>query len=153
MSNFDSNVYGTLFHFETLNEPLPKGHNGASGPCSHMDSFLRDIGLFGICSGFWKFFLGPFSNVNDRIMQMSDAVSSDCLKTTDIQQSSMKKKYFSNFSESFYDIMHCRWWYLQSLCNLTLRNVVFKVFHNLFTHSFTDWRPSAHLYLCETLLL
>ncbi len=29
---------------------------------------------------------------------------------------------------------------------LTLRNVVFKVFHNLFTHSFTDWRASALLY-------
>ncbi len=28
----------------------------------------------------------------------------------------------------------------QSLCNLTLRNVVFKVFHNLFMYSFTDWR-------------
>ncbi len=24
---------------------------------------------------------------------------------------------------------------LQSLCNLMLRNVVFKLFHNLFTHS------------------
>ncbi len=102
---------------------------------------------------FLEVFLGPFSNVNDRIMQMNDAVSSDWLKTTGIQQSSMKKKDFSNFSESFDDIMHCRWWYLQSLCNLTLRNVVFKVFHNLFTHSFTDWRPSAHLYFCETLPL
>ncbi len=38
-------------------------------------------------------------------------------------------------------------------CNLTLRNVVFKVFHNLFTHSFTDWRASAHLYFWETLPL
>ncbi len=49
---------------------------------------------------------------------------------------------------------HCtRWWDLQSLCNLTLRNVVFKVFHHLFTHSFTDWRASAHLYFWETLPL
>ncbi len=39
---------------------------------------------------------------------------------------------------SFDDVMHYRWWDLQSLCNLMLRNVVFKVFHNLFTHSFTD---------------
>ncbi len=38
-------------------------------------------------------------------------------------------------------------------CNLTLRNVVFKVFHNLFTHSFTDWRASTHLYFWETLPL
>ncbi len=44
---------------------------------------------------------------------------------------------------------HCRWWDLQSLCNLMLRNFVFKVFHNLFTHSFTDWRASAHLYFWE----
>ncbi len=35
----------------------------------------------------------------------------------------------------------------------TLRYVVFKVFHNLFTHSFTDWRASAHLYFWETLPL
>ncbi len=28
----------------------------------------------------------------------------------------------------------------KGFCNLTLRNVVFKVFHNLFTHSFIDWR-------------
>ncbi len=35
---------------------------------------------------------------------------------------------FSSFSESFDDVMHCRWWDLQSLCNLTLRNIVFKVF-------------------------
>ncbi len=29
----------------------------------------------------------------------------------------------------------------------------FDVFHNLFTHSFTDWRASAHLYFWETLPL
>ncbi len=51
-------------------------------------------------------------------------------------------------------LMLCtRWWDLQSLCNLMLRNVVFKVFHHLFTHSFTDWRASAHLYFWETLPL
>ncbi len=48
------------------------------------------------------------------------------------------------------DVMHSRWWDLQSLCNLTSRNVVFKVFQNIFTHSFTDWRASAHLYFWET---
>ncbi len=40
---------------------------------------------------------------------------------------------------------------MQSLCNLTLRNIVFKVFYNLFMHSFTDWRDSTHLYFWETL--
>ncbi len=85
---------------------------------------------------FLEVFLGPFSNVNDRIMPMSDAVSSEGPKTTGIQQRSsalsLMHRDFSSFSESFDDVMHCRWWDLQSLCNLTLRNVVFKVFHNLF---------------------
>ncbi len=49
--------------------------------------------------------------------------------------------------------MHCRWWDLQILCNLTLSNVVFKVFHNLFMHSFTDWRASGHFSFWETLPL
>ncbi len=35
---------------------------------------------------FLEVFLGPFSNVNDRIMPMSDAVSSEGPKTTGIQQ-------------------------------------------------------------------
>ncbi len=35
---------------------------------------------------FLEVFLGPFSNVNDRIMLMSDAVSSEGPKTTGIQQ-------------------------------------------------------------------
>ncbi len=45
-------------------------------------------------AGFWtqrwvlEVFLGPFSNVNDRIMPMSDAVSSEGPKTTGIQQMS-----------------------------------------------------------------
>ncbi len=50
---------------------------------------------------FLEVFLGPFSNVNDRSMPMSDAVTSESPKTTGTQQ---------------------------SLCNLTLRNVAFKVF-------------------------
>ncbi len=37
---------------------------------------------------FLEVFLGPFSNVNDRIMPMSDAVSSEGPKTTGIQQRS-----------------------------------------------------------------
>ncbi len=106
---------------------------------------------------FLEVFLGPFSNVNDRIMLMSDAVSSEGPKTTGIQQRSsalsLTHRDFSSFSETFDDVMHCKWWDLHSLCNLMLRNVVFKVFHNLFTHAFTDWRASAHLYFWETLPL
>ncbi len=37
---------------------------------------------------FLEVFLGPFSNVNDRIMPMSDVVSSEGPKTTGIQQRS-----------------------------------------------------------------
>ncbi len=59
---------------------------------------------------FLEVFLGPFSNVNDRIMLMSDAVSSEGLKTTDIQQRSsalsLTHRDFSSFSESFDDVMH-----------------------------------------------
>ncbi len=36
---------------------------------------------------FLEVFLGPFSNVNDRIMPMGNEVSSECPKTTGIQQS------------------------------------------------------------------
>ncbi len=32
-----------------LNKPWPTGHDGASGPCSHMASFLHDRDLVGIC--------------------------------------------------------------------------------------------------------
>ncbi len=57
----------TIEHFSNLkpsilNEPWPTGHDSASGPCSHMASFLHDIALVGICrwldcvySGFWKY--------------------------------------------------------------------------------------------------
>ncbi len=83
---------------------------------------------------------------------MSDAVSSEGPKTTGIQQRSsalsLTHRDLSSFSESFDDVMHCRWWDLQSLCNLTLRSIVFKVFHNLFTHSFHRLEI-----LCPSLLL
>ncbi len=106
---------------------------------------------------FLEVFLGLFSNVNNRIMPMSDAVSSEGPKTTGIQQRSsalsLTHRDFSSFPETFDDVMHCRWWDLQSLCNLKLRNVVFKIFHNPFTHSFTDWIASAHLSFLETLPL
>ncbi len=61
---------------------------------------------------FLEVFRGPFSNVNDRIMLMSDAVSSESPKTTGIQQRSsalsLTHRDFSSFSESFDDGMHCR---------------------------------------------
>ncbi len=60
---------------------------------------------------FLEVFLSPFSNVNDRIMPMSDAVSSEGLKTKSTQQRSsalsLAHRDFSSFSESF-DVMHCR---------------------------------------------
>ncbi len=54
----------------------------------------------------------PFSNVNDRIMQMSDAVLSEGPKTTSIQQRSsalslMTEILPSSFSESFDECMNC----------------------------------------------
>ncbi len=62
---------------------------------------------------FLEVFLGLFSDVNDRIMPMSDAVSSEGLKTTGIQQRSsalsLTHRDFSSFSVSFEDVMHCRW--------------------------------------------
>ncbi len=104
---------------------------------------------------FLNVFLGPFSNVNDRIMPMSEAVSSEVPKTTGILQKSLAlfhmHRDFSSFSESFDYVIYCRLWNSQSLCNLMLRNVEFKLFHNLFTHSFTDWSAPAHLYFWETL--
>ncbi len=60
-------------------------------------------------------------------MPMSDAVSSEGPKTTGIQQRSsalsLTHRDFSSLFESFDDVMHCIWWDLQSLYNLTLRNV------------------------------
>ncbi len=57
---------------------------------------------------FMEVFLGPFSNVNDRIMPMSDAASSEGPKTMGIQQrSSILSLTHRGFSETF-DVMHCR---------------------------------------------
>ncbi len=101
----------------------------ASGPWSHMAS-TADC-LYG--QWFLEVFLGPFSNVNDRIMSMNYDVSSvssvSGLKTTGIQQRSsalsLTHRYFYSFSELFDDVMLFRWWDLQSLCSLILGNVVF----------------------------
>ncbi len=101
---------------------------------------------------FLEVFLGPFSNVNgQQSCRWVIAVSSEGRwprASTKVFGLSLMHRDFSSFSETFDDVMHCRWWDMQSLCNLTLRNVVFKVFHNLFTHSFKDWES-----LCPSLLL
>ncbi len=66
MSNLDSSDHRTLSTLKQsiLNEPWPTGHDSASGPCSHMASFLHDRALVGIYrwhvglftdSDFWKY--------------------------------------------------------------------------------------------------
>ncbi len=68
----------------------------------------------GLCSPTVVFGSIPGPYVNDRIMPMSDAVSSEGQKTTGIQQRSsalsLTHKDLSSFSETFDDVMHCRWW-------------------------------------------
>ncbi len=83
-----------------------------------MASFLHDRALVGICR--WhgglclptQVFLGPFSNVNERIVQKSDTMSSEGPEITGINQRylalSLKHRDFSSFSETFDDVMHCR---------------------------------------------
>ncbi len=79
-------------------------------------------------------------------MPMSDAVFSQDPKTTGIQQrSSSLSLTHIDFSVSL-NLLRILCNVDDEIYNLTLRNVVFKVFHNLFTHSFRDWRASAHLY-------
>ncbi len=114
MSNLDLSDQ----HFSTLkqsvfNEPWPTGHNSASGPCLHMASLLHDPYLASAdrmadCvyrQWFLEVFLGPFSSVNNIIMPISDAVSSEGPKTTGIQQRSsalsLMHRDFSSFSAKF----------------------------------------------------
>ncbi len=105
---------------------------------------------------FLEVFLGPYINVNDRIMPMSDAVSSEGLKTTGIQQRSsalsLTHRDFSSFSESFDDFMHCRWWDLQSLCNLALRNAFFK-YSTIFLSTLSQTGEPLPIFISERLCL
>ncbi len=145
-----------------------KWHDGASAPCSApaLRHFLHDRALVGICRWHGRLCLPTVvsGSIPGPILVMSMIESCRWVmqivwgpEDHGIQQRSsalfLTHRDFSSFSESFDDVMHCRWWDLQSLCNLMLRNIDFKVFHNLFTHSFTDWRASAHLYFWETLPL
>ncbi len=109
--NLDSSDHrkGYTLKQTILNEPWPTGHDGASGPCSHMASFLHDRALVGTVDCVYiQWFLeifGPFSFDNDTMMPMSDAVSSEGPKTRASQQMSsafsLKHRAFSGFSESF----------------------------------------------------
>ncbi len=159
ISNLDSSDHRTLFQFETNHFWTMFTYGFLLARLSFSWHLQMQICTVDCVYRQWflEVFLGPFSYVNDRIMPLSDAVTSVGPKTTGIQQRSLAlsltHRDFSSFSESFDDVMHCRLWNLQSLCKLTLRNIVFKVFQDLFTHCFTDWRASVHLYLWETLPL
>ncbi len=144
MSNLDLSDHRTLFQFETVhfNESWPTGHNGASEPCSHMASFLHDRDLVGICR--WHAGLCLPTVVSGSIpahlvMSMTESCRwvMLCLLRPRASNKGLRPcplhRDLSSFSESFDDVMHCRWWDSQSLCYLTLRDVVLKVFHNLFT--------------------
>ncbi len=159
MSNLDSSDHRTLFHFETVHFKWALAHRTRRRfwPCFTHGFLLHDRALVASADGtadcvyrqwFLEVFLGPFSNVNDRIMLMSDAVSSEGPKTKGIQQKSsalsLTHRDFSSFSYSFDDVMHCRWWDLQSLCNLTLRNVVFYIYIYAFSRRFYPKRLTVH---------
>ncbi len=131
----------TLFHFETVHFKLALAHMTWRRFWTKFTYgfFLHHRALVGICrwhgrlclqcsSGFWKYSWAPLvmsmTESCQRVMQCSKGP-----KITSIQQRSsalsLTHRDFSSFSESFYDVMHCRWWDVQSLC----RNVVLKVFH------------------------
>ncbi len=85
---------------------------------------------------FLEVFLGPLSNVNDRIMPMSDAVSSEGTKTSASNKGLRPCPLHTEISPVSLNLlmMLCTVDYkiCIAFCNLTLRNVVFKVFHNIF---------------------
>ncbi len=168
MSNLYLSDHRTLFHFETFHfkwalayrtrwpfwTMLTYGFLFAWKSCSWHLQMARRIVFTD--SGFWKYSWAHL------VMSMTESCRwvIQCRLRARRPRASNKglrpcplRTDFSSFSESFDDVMHCRLWDLQSLCNLTLRNIDFKVFHNLFTHSFTYLRASSHLYFWETLPL
>ncbi len=134
----------------------------------HVHTWLplcRITDLVGICrwhsrlfafSGFWKYSWAhlvidyPFGNHANEWCSVFWGPE-DHWHPTNVFNLVPYAQSLSSLSESFNDVMHCRWCNLQSLCNFTLRNVVFKVFYNLFMHTLTDWRASTHLHFWETL--
>ncbi len=168
MSNLDSSDHRALFHFETVHFKWALAHRTRRRFWTMFTyGFLFAWYIFSCHlqmarwivftdSGFWKYSWAHL------VMSMTESCRwvMQCRLRARRPRASNKGlrpcplcTEISPDSESFDDVMHCRWWDLQSLCNLMLRNVVIKVFHNLFTHSFTDWRASAHLYFWETLPL
>ncbi len=115
MSNLDSSDHRTLFQFETVHFKLALAHMDTTALLDHVHkllSFCMIELLVGICRWHGGLCLPavvsgsipwPISNVNDRIMPMSDAVSSEGPKTTGIQQRSsalsLTHRDFSSFSE------------------------------------------------------
>ncbi len=116
------------------------------GPCSHMASFLHDRAFSwhlqwhgGLCLPtvvFWKYSWAHLVVLNDRIMPMSDAVSSEGPKTSGIQQRYLAfVPYTRDFSVSL-NLLMMLCTVDDKLCKAfaiwLMRNVVFNVFHNLF---------------------
>ncbi len=161
LSNLHSSYHRTLFHFKTLHFKWALAHRTRR---RFWTMFTYGF-LFAWYSFSWHLQIARRIVFTDSgfgkyswahlVMSITETASSEGPKTTGIQQRSsalsLTHRDFSSFSESFDDVMPYRWWDLQSLCNLTLRNAVFKVFHNLFTHSVTDRRASVHLYIWEAL--
>ena len=91
----------TLSHFKIVQ---------SSGSCSNMTSFLHE-------------------SFSLHLQMVRWTVSTDRSSSKGLQP--CPRWDVSNFSESFDDVLHCRWWDSQSLCRLSLKNIVFKVSHNL----------------------
>ncbi len=164
MSNLDSSDHGTLFKFEKVNFKWALAHRTrwrfwtvftygllfARYSFSWHLQMARQIVFTdnGFCKYYWAHLVMSMTESCRWVMQCRLRAQ----KTTGIQQMSstlsLTHRDFSSFSESFDDVMLCRWWDLQSLCNLTLRNVVFKVFHYPFYALFHRLER-----LCPSLLL
>ncbi len=118
MSNLDSSDHRTLFHFETVHFKRALAHRSRRLFWTMFTyGFLFCIVELYLASSdgmadcvyrqrFLEVFLGPFSNVNDIIMPMSDAVSSVGPKTTVIQQRSFALSLQRFFQFSFYALFH-----------------------------------------------
>ncbi len=137
----------------------PQDNNGASGPCLNMASFLHDRAFSWYLqmawpivftnSGFWKYSWAHL------VMSMTES----CWWVMQCRLRAQRPRPCPLCTEMYPVSLNL----LMMLCTIddeictaddeTLRNVVFKVFHNLFKHSFTDWRLLCHLYFWETLPL
>ncbi len=116
MSNFDSSYHRTFFHFETVQSLAHRTQQRFWTMFTYgflfcmIELWLASADGMEDCvyrQWFLEVFLGPFCNVNDRIMPMRDAELSEGPKTTGIQQRSLAlslmHRDFSSFSESFDD--------------------------------------------------